>query len=264
MQSFEVTAEQGIRTVIGGEICVIPSSDIVYMESLNRRVVIHLLNRQPMMTKMLRLSFMQVVQPLLVLPKFVMIHQSFLVNLDHVQTVSKNKAIVSGDICVPVSKSRANDFSVKFDCWHNYNNPELQTPYFLMENLPLGTCVFRVIEHAELRMTYCSASVCKHIGYTREELIQQFQNDQLSVIVQEDQPVFIHFATKLMCWEPSCVQIRLHHRDGGICNALVFGRCVPENNATCLYMSLVFQDSGGSQKKENAINQTNVFLGTPI
>ena len=263
MSSFEITAEQGIRTVINGEICVIPSGEIVYMENMNRRVVIHLFNCNRLTTNTLRRSFRQVVEPLLVLPKFVMIHQSFLVNLDHVQSVAKSRTVVSGDIRLPVSKSRYNDFSVKFNCWHNYNNPALQTPYFLMENLPLGTCVFRVMEHAELHMTFCSASVCKHIGYTREELILQFQNDQLSVICKEDQPAFFEFTTKLMRWEPSCIRIRLHHRDGSLCPVLVFGRRVPENSATCLYLSLIFPDSGAFQEKTNVMEETAAFLDAP-
>lgn len=95
-----------------GEWLKIPPSDILYLRSMQNYVIIHLLNRKPLM----------ILQPLketvALLPSFfVQTHRSYVVNIQHVQQLSETHLTI-GQQSIPVSRTRKKEVTEVFRGLH--------------------------------------------------------------------------------------------------------------------------------------------------
>jgi len=93
-----------IRTK-SGEISV-PSDEILWAESLERTIVFHLTNSRTLTSLTIRSSFVTVMRPLLSLDHFVQCHKSYVVNLNAVISMEPGQFTVTGNVSVPISRSR--------------------------------------------------------------------------------------------------------------------------------------------------------------
>jgi DNA-binding LytR/AlgR family response regulator len=86
-------------------------SDIKYIESSNEYIQIHLINDEPI-TTLIRLK---VIEEQLPKDKFMRVHRSFIVNLDKVKVIERNRIIFDHNIYIPVGDQYKNSFQVFID-----------------------------------------------------------------------------------------------------------------------------------------------------
>jgi len=84
-------------------------SEIKYIESMHEYVRIHLINDKPVMTLLSLKSIEEQLPP----GKFLRVHRSFIVNIDRVKVVERNRIVFDNNVYIPVSdqyKARFQDF----------------------------------------------------------------------------------------------------------------------------------------------------------
>lgn len=86
-------------------------SDIKYIESSNEYIQIHLINEEPV-TTLIRLK---VIEEQLPKDKFMRVHRSFIVNLDRVKVIERNRIIFDHNIYIPVGDQYKDGFQAFID-----------------------------------------------------------------------------------------------------------------------------------------------------
>lgn len=86
-----------------------PYSGIEYIENVNRRLEIHLLDGEVLKSLFIRKSFEEEIQEIAAKNNFQQIHKSFLVNLDYIRQLTQDSVIMESGTRLPVSKSRATE-----------------------------------------------------------------------------------------------------------------------------------------------------------
>lgn len=81
-------------------------SDIKYIESSNEYIQIHRMNNEPI-TSLIRLK---VIEEQLPKNKFMRVHRSFIVNLDHVKVIERNRIIFDHNIYIPIGEQHKETF----------------------------------------------------------------------------------------------------------------------------------------------------------
>ena len=81
-------------------------SEITYIESSNEYIQIHLINGEPV-TTLIRLKVMEEQLPK---DKFMRVHRSFIVNLDRVKLIERNRIIFEPNVYIPVGEQYKEDF----------------------------------------------------------------------------------------------------------------------------------------------------------
>jgi two-component system LytT family response regulator len=74
-------------------------SEIKYIESMHEYVRIHLINDRPVMTLLSLKSIEEQLPP----ERFLRVHRSFIVNMDRIKVVERNRIIFDNNIYIPVS-----------------------------------------------------------------------------------------------------------------------------------------------------------------
>jgi two-component system LytT family response regulator len=85
--------------------------DIKYIESSNEYIQIHLLNDEPI-TTLIRLK---VIEEQLPKEKFMRVHRSFIVNLDKVKVIERNRIIFDHNVYIPVGDQYKESFQAYID-----------------------------------------------------------------------------------------------------------------------------------------------------
>jgi two-component system, LytTR family, response regulator LytT len=74
-------------------------SDIKYIESMHEYIRIHLLNSKPVMT----LVSLKSIEEQLPADRFMRVHRSFIVNLERIKVIERNRIIFDNNVYIPVS-----------------------------------------------------------------------------------------------------------------------------------------------------------------
>jgi DNA-binding LytR/AlgR family response regulator len=74
-------------------------SDIKYIEGMREYVRFHLVSQKPIMS----LMSMKKLEDTLPLKKFMRVHRSYIVNLERISVIERNRIIFDGDVYIPVS-----------------------------------------------------------------------------------------------------------------------------------------------------------------
>ncbi|SFQ10266.1 LytR/AlgR family response regulator transcription factor [Parafilimonas terrae] len=85
-------------------------SDIIFIESLDDYLKIHLQNQRPVVARLT----MKVMLEKLPATEFIRVHRSYIVSLNYIQTV-RNKTITVNGVNIPVSSSYENEFFNRFN-----------------------------------------------------------------------------------------------------------------------------------------------------
>jgi DNA-binding LytR/AlgR family response regulator len=86
-------------------------SEIKYIESSNEYIQIHLENGTPV-TTLIRLKAMEEQLPK---DKFMRVHRSFIVNLEKVKVIERNRIVFDGNVYIPVSEQYRQSFQAFMD-----------------------------------------------------------------------------------------------------------------------------------------------------
>lgn len=86
-------------------------ADIKYIESANEYIQIHLVNDQPV-TTLIRLKSMEEQLPK---DKFMRVHRSFIVNLDRVTEIERNRIIFDHKVYIPIGDQYKENFQTFID-----------------------------------------------------------------------------------------------------------------------------------------------------
>lgn len=86
-------------------------ADIKYIESANEYIQIHLVNDQPV-TTLIRLKSMEEQLPK---DKFMRVHRSFIVNLDRVTEIERNRIIFDHKVYIPIGDQYKENFQAFID-----------------------------------------------------------------------------------------------------------------------------------------------------
>jgi len=86
-------------------------AEVTYIESMREYVRIHLLNREPVMT----LLSMNKLEDALPGEHFMRIHRSFIVNLDNITTVERNRIVFDKNVYLPISEPYREGFKKFID-----------------------------------------------------------------------------------------------------------------------------------------------------
>jgi DNA-binding LytR/AlgR family response regulator len=85
--------------------------DIKYIESMREYVRIHLINSKPVMT----LISMKKLEEFLPKEIFMRVHRSFIVNLNRITTIERNRIIYDDNVYIPVSEQYREEFKRYID-----------------------------------------------------------------------------------------------------------------------------------------------------
>jgi len=86
-------------------------SEIKYIESSNEYIQIHLLNDEPI-TTLIRLK---IIEEQLPKDKFMRVHRSFIVNLDRVKVIERNRIIFDHNVYIPIGDQYKDSFQAYVD-----------------------------------------------------------------------------------------------------------------------------------------------------
>lgn len=86
-------------------------SDIKYIEGMREYLRIHLGNQKPIMT----LMSMKKMEAFLPKQKFMRVHRSYIVRLDKITTIERNRIVFDKDVYIPVSEQYKDDFQKYLD-----------------------------------------------------------------------------------------------------------------------------------------------------
>jgi DNA-binding LytR/AlgR family response regulator len=81
-------------------------ADIKYVESMHEYVRIHIAGERPVMT----LMSMKAMEEQLPLQRFMRVHRSYIVNLDMVKVVERNRIVFDNDVFIPVGEQYREQF----------------------------------------------------------------------------------------------------------------------------------------------------------
>ena len=93
------------------KIIKIDLSQVTYIEGMREYVRIHLLNREPVMT----LIGMSKIEEALPKDRFMRVHRSFIVNLDTITTIERNRIVYDKNVYIPVSEGYREAFKKFID-----------------------------------------------------------------------------------------------------------------------------------------------------
>jgi len=96
----------------------IPHSSIICVEFADRKLNVYLNNGSVKVSKCLRTSFSNAIAPLLQDGRFFHVHQSFIVNIDHVLELKSNSFIAVNDIEVPIPRNKYATAKAKYFSFH--------------------------------------------------------------------------------------------------------------------------------------------------
>ena len=85
--------------------------DVKYIESQHEYIRIHLLNGQSIMTKLSLKSMEEQLSP----RRFMRVHRSFIVNLEKITLIERNRIVFDGKISIPVSEQYKDKFQAYID-----------------------------------------------------------------------------------------------------------------------------------------------------
>jgi DNA-binding LytR/AlgR family response regulator len=88
-------------------------SDIKYIESMHEYVRIHLMSDKPVMTLLSMKSIEEQLPP----EKFMRVHRSFIVNMDRIKVIERNRIVFDKNVYIPVS----DQYKAKFQEFINKN-----------------------------------------------------------------------------------------------------------------------------------------------
>jgi DNA-binding LytR/AlgR family response regulator len=86
-------------------------SDIKYIESANEYIQIHLINDEPVST----LIRLKVIEEQLPKDKFMRVHRSFIVNLDRVKVIDRNRIVFDNKVHIPIGDQYKDTFQAFID-----------------------------------------------------------------------------------------------------------------------------------------------------
>lgn len=86
-------------------------ADIKYIESANEYIQIHLLNDEPVST----LIRLKVIEEQLPKDKFMRVHRSFIVNLDRVKVIDRNRIVFDNKVHIPIGDQYKETFQAFID-----------------------------------------------------------------------------------------------------------------------------------------------------
>jgi len=86
-------------------------SEIKYIESSNEYIQIHLVNDEPV-TTLIRLKVMEEQLPK---DKFMRVHRSFIVNLDRIKVIERNRIVFDHNVYIPVGEQYKESFQAFVD-----------------------------------------------------------------------------------------------------------------------------------------------------
>lgn len=98
---FQVKTKKGLMSI--------PYPRIEYVENYSRTLNIHLTNKTNIQSIFLRKSFDEEIQPLAEDKRFLHVHKSFLVNMDHIDQLTQKTILMESGKEIPVSKAKASD-----------------------------------------------------------------------------------------------------------------------------------------------------------
>lgn len=81
-------------------------SDIKYIEGMREYVRVHLTGQKPIMT----IISMRRIEEFLPHERFMRVHRSFIVNLDKITTIDRNRIVFDNNVFIPVSSQYSNKF----------------------------------------------------------------------------------------------------------------------------------------------------------
>jgi two-component system LytT family response regulator len=81
-------------------------SEIKYIESANEYIQIHLINDEPV-TTLIRLKTMEEQLPK---DKFMRVHRSFIVNLDRIKVIERNRIVFDHNVYIPIGEQYKEKF----------------------------------------------------------------------------------------------------------------------------------------------------------
>lgn len=86
-------------------------AEIKYIESANEYIQIHLVNEKPV-TTLIRLKSMEEQLPK---EKFMRVHRSFIVNLDQVKVIERNRILFDNKVYIPIGEQYKDNFQAFID-----------------------------------------------------------------------------------------------------------------------------------------------------
>lgn len=116
----EMTKRKRVVTIqVNGEHIDIPISNILYMESQGRLMVMHLINDRCPIYKFY--GSMTELEQQFVIFGFLRVHKSYLVNMEYIEIFQHNKLIIKGGIQIPSSERRYSDLKQQYLKWEAEN-----------------------------------------------------------------------------------------------------------------------------------------------
>jgi DNA-binding LytR/AlgR family response regulator len=103
---IDKTAPDHLFVKSGYKLMRIKLSEIKYIESMHEYIRIHLINDKPVMT----LVSMKSIEEQLPSDKFMRVHRSFIVNLEKIKTIERNRIIFDSNVYIPVSEQYKANF----------------------------------------------------------------------------------------------------------------------------------------------------------
>ena len=119
-QTQEVTKRRRIISIqISGEHIDIPVSNILYMESQGRLIVMHLIN--DFRTSYQFYGNMTELEQKLEILGFLRVHKSYLVNMEYIEIFQCKKLELKGEIRIPLSERRYSKLKQQYLKWKAEN-----------------------------------------------------------------------------------------------------------------------------------------------
>ncbi|MBR4995746.1 MAG: response regulator transcription factor [Alistipes sp.] len=112
----EATADNGDYISIKADykVSLVKYSDIIYIESVGEYVRLHLTNASPI-TTLFRLKNMETALPA---DRFMRVHRSYIVNLEHISAYARGRVYLDNDEDVPISANYRDTFREYVDKLH--------------------------------------------------------------------------------------------------------------------------------------------------
>ncbi len=111
-QSHEIrTTENHLFVKSEYKLIRIELSEIKYIEGMHEYVKIHLINDKPVIT----LLSLKAIEEKLPADKFMRVHRSYIVNLDRIKIIERDRIIFDGKVYIPVSDQYKNKFHEYLD-----------------------------------------------------------------------------------------------------------------------------------------------------
>lgn len=103
---LELGLAHGISFRSGNSTVFLPFHEVVYIESVRRRLIFHPVNGTPITSLALRGSFENALSDLLADPRFLQPHKSFAVNMNHIRTLLESHITLDNGTIIPIAPRR--------------------------------------------------------------------------------------------------------------------------------------------------------------